>query len=338
VVAFLMPGTPIRVRWRRDEEFAFEPVSPAMVSTMRAVLDEHGRPVDWTAEIWSGTHSRRPGKAGTLLAAEAFPDPPPPISAERMMEAAMGGVTRNATPLYDIPAKRVDLHLIPETPVRTSSLRGLGSVSNIFAIECFIDELAGQAGADPVAYRLSLLSDVRARRVIERAAAMSGWNADAEAGAGLGRGIAFCRYKNTAAYAAVVAEVEVAEEVRLTRVWCAVDGGLIVNPDGALNQLEGGIVQATSWALKEQVRFGGLGISSRDWQSYPILRFDEVPEVFVELVEPDTDNPPLGVGEAAGAPTVAAIGNAVSHALGTRIRDLPLTRERVMALLLADEA
>ncbi len=137
-----------------------------------------------------------------------------------------------------------------------------------------------------------------------------------------------------AAYAAVVADVEVDESVRLTRVWCAVDGGLIINPDGAINQLEGGIIQGASWALKEGVRLDSAGISSRDWETYPVLRFSEVPEVTVELVNPMADLPPLGVGEATGGPTVAAIGNAVAKALGARLRDLPLTRERVMAALL----
>jgi len=117
-------------------------------------------------------------------------------------------------------------------------------------------------------------------------------------------------------------------------VWCAADAGLVINPDGAINQLEGGIIHGASWALKEGVRLDTSGISSRDWDSYPVLRFSEVPEVTVELVDPAMDRPCLGVGEASGGPTVAAIGNAVAHALGARLRDLPLTRERVMAALL----
>jgi nicotinate dehydrogenase subunit B len=137
-----------------------------------------------------------------------------------------------------------------------------------------------------------------------------------------------------AAYCAVVAEVEVDEAVRVINVWCAADGGMVVNPDGAKNQLEGGIVQGISWALKEGVRLDQAGISSRDWEGYPVIKFSEVPEITVELLNPLTDNPPLGIGEAAGAPTVGAIGNAVAHALGARIRDLPMTRERIMAALL----
>ena len=357
VIAFKTPGTPVRVRWRREEEFGFERVSPAMVTTVSATLDASGRPADWTTEIWSGRHTSRPGGGGNLLAAEALPDPPPPPPPTESSNAPGAG-TRNGDPLYAFPAKRIVHHLIAETPVRTSSLRGLGATLNVFAIESFMDELAEAAGVDPVAYRLSVLADPRARAVVERAAAMSGWQppsspspasgrgqppsspSPASGGgqgggaAGRGRGIAFARYKNLAAYAAIVAEVEIDESVRVTRVWCASDAGLVINPDGAINQLEGDIVQAISWALKEGVRLDTAGISSRDWDTYPVLRFSEVPEIECELVGAVTDNPPLGIGEASGGPTVAAIGNAVAQALGTRLRDLPLTRERVMAALL----
>jgi CO/xanthine dehydrogenase Mo-binding subunit len=333
VIAFHRPGEPVKVRWRREEEFGFEPVSPAMLVTAQALLDEAGRPADWTTEIWSGRHSSRPGGGGNLLAAEALPDPPPhPPAVEGGYPPGAG--TRNGEPLYDFPAKRIVHHLIAETPVRTSSLRGLGATLNVFAIESSMDELADRAGQDPVAYRLSVLADARARAVVEHVARIGGWQAGLPAGTGHGRGVAFARYKNMAAYAAVVAEVEVEESVRLLRVWCAADAGLVINPDGAINQLEGGIIHGASWALKEGVRLDTYGISSRDWESYPVLRFSEVPEVTVELVDPTADRPCLGVGEASGGPTVAAIGNAVAHALGARLRDLPLTRERVMATLL----
>ena len=333
VIAFRRPGEPVKVRWRREEEFGFEPVSPAMLVTAHAKLDRSGRPADWTTEIWSGRHTSRPGGGGNLLAAEALPDPPPPPPAS---EAAYppGAGTRNGEPLYDFPAKRIVHHLVAETPVRTSSLRGLGATLNVFAIESSMDELAERAGIDPVAYRLSVLSDPRARAVVEHAARLAAWKPGLPPGTGRGRGVGFARYKNMAAYAAAVAEVEVDESVRLLRVWCASDAGLVINPDGALNQLEGGIIQAASWALKEGVRLDTGGISSRDWESYPVLRFSEVPEVTVELVNPSADLPPLGIGEASGGPTVAAIGNAVAHALGARLRDLPLTRDRVITALL----
>jgi len=333
VIAFRNPDRPVKVRWRREEEFGFEPVSPAMVVTVRAALDGAGRPADWTTEIWSGRHTSRPGSGGNLLAAEALPDPPPAAPA---VESGYppGAGTRNGEPLYDFAAKRIVHHLIAGTPVRTSSLRGLGATLNVYAIESFMDELAEQAGMDSVAYRLSKLSDARARAVVQHAARLSEWKAGTPSGTGRGRGLGFARYKNMAAYAAVVAEVEVDEAVHLLRVWCAADAGLVINPDGAINQLEGGIIQAASWALKEGVRLDSNGISSRDWESYPVLRFSEVPDITVEFVDATADRPCLGLGEAAGGPTVAAIGNAVAHALGARVRDLPLTRERLMAALL----
>jgi len=334
VIALRMPGRPIRVRWRRQEEFGYEPVSPAMVVKVRAQLDDAGNPQDWTAEIWSGTHQGRPGAGANLLAAQALPNPPPVPAPIEVPEAAGGGATRNAEPLYDIPAKRIIHHLVPETPRRTSALRGLGAMPNIFALESFIDELAERAGEDPVAYRLAHLSDPRARRVIERTAAMANWPPQQVPGGNRGKGFGFAQYKNRAAYAAVVVELEVDETIRLLHVWCAADAGLVVNPDAVKNQLEGGVIQSASWVLKEEVRFDNATGGPLDWDSYPVLRFSEVPEIDIELLAADTDVP-LGVGEATAGPTAAAIGNAASRVLGVRFRDLPLTRERIMAKLLA---
>jgi len=334
IIAMKMPGVPIRVRWRREEEFVYEPKSPAMVVKVRALLDDAGKPADWSAEIWSGTHNYRPGAGGNLLGAQALPNPPPEPPPGDVPESHGGGATRNGEPLYDIAHKRIIHHLVTETPVRTSALRGLGAMPNVFAIECAIDELAERAGQDPVQYRLSITVDPRARAVIEKVAAMAGWEAGESGGAGRGRGIAFARYKSRAAYAAVVVALDVEETIRLRHVWCATDAGLVVNPDGVINQLEGGIIQSASWVLKEQVRFDD-GVSSFDWETYPVLKFSEVPEIDIALIN-TKDEVPLGVGEVTAGPTAAAIGNAVSHALGARIRDLPLTRERIMATLLKE--
>jgi CO/xanthine dehydrogenase Mo-binding subunit len=334
IIAMQKPGRPIRVRWRREEEFIYEPKTPAMIVKVRVLLDEAGKPADWTQEIWSPTHNLRPGAGGNLLGALALPNPPPEPPPNDVPEANGGGATRNAEPLYDIPAKRILHHLVTETPVRTSALRGLGAMPNVFALECCIDELAERAGKDPVEYRLSITADPRARAVIENVAAMARWKGGAPGGAGTGRGIAFARYKNRAAYSAVVVELSVDEEIRLHHVWCATDAGLVINPDGVINQLEGGIIQSASWVLKEQVRFDN-GIASFDWETYPVLKFSEVPEIEIALLNMK-DEVPLGVGEVTAGPTAAAIGNAVSHALGARIRDLPLTRERIMAALLKE--
>ncbi len=336
IIAMQMPGKPVRVRWRREEEFVYEPKTPAMVVKVQALLDEAGKPVDWTQEIWSPTHNNRPGAGGVLLGAVALPNSMPEPPPSDVPESNGGGATRNGEPLYDIPAKRMIHHLITEPPVRTSALRGLGAMPNVFAMECCIDELAERAGQDPVAYRLSIIADQRARAVIQKVAAMAHWNPQEPGGAGHGRGFAFARYKNRAAYAAVVVELDVAEDIRLAHVWCACDAGLVINPDGVLNQLEGGVIQSASWVLKEQVRFDNgavAGIASFDWETYPVLKFSEVPEIDIELIN-TKDEVPLGVGEVTAGPTAAAIGNAISHALGARIRDLPLTRERIMATLL----
>jgi nicotinate dehydrogenase subunit B len=333
LVAMKLPGKTIRLQWRREEEFGFEPVGPAMLVTLRVGLDDNGRPSDWTTEIWSPTHVQRPGGSGYLLASLALANPPAEAKPTDPTEERGGGGTRNALPIYDVPAHRILHHLVQKAPVRTSALRGLGALPNVYAIEMLMDELAARAGMDPVAYRLSVLSEKRMRRLLERVAERANWKARGAAGSGKGLGVGLARYKNTAAYAAVVAQVTVQETVKVDRVWCAVDAGLVVNPDGARNQLEGGILQSVSWTLKEQVRFDDQGIASLDWERYPVLKFSEVPEIEAELVD-GAGNPSLGVGECTVGPTAAAIGNAVAHALGVRIHDMPLNRERIMAALL----
>jgi CO/xanthine dehydrogenase Mo-binding subunit/aerobic-type carbon monoxide dehydrogenase small subunit (CoxS/CutS family) len=339
-VATRRPNRTVRVQWTREDEFLAAPLGPAMAVKLRAVLDAEMRPADWTIEIWSPIHGGRPGANGSpnLLGAEALPDAsPPPAEVNDVPDARGGGATRNGEALYDLPHRRLVHHLLADVPVRTSSLRSLGAYANVFAIESFMDELADIAGADPVTYRLSLTSDPRARQVIESAAEMSDWFAAGDLGGDRARGFAFARYKNRAAYVAIVAEVEVETEVKLTRVWACVDAGLLINPDGAANQVEGGIIQAASWALKEQVRFADGRVAASTWDAYPILRFSEVPEIELSFVTAPHE-PALGIGEVAMGPTVAAIANGVARALGSRIRDLPLTRERIMATLLGESS
>jgi nicotinate dehydrogenase subunit B len=335
IIAMQMPGRVIRVSWSRADEFAHEPLSSAMAVSVHAVLGPDGLPIDWTTEIWSAAHGQRPGVGGAyLLAADALPVPPPQRKPFDIPEDRGGGATRNGLPLYEIADKRIDFHLVHDIPVRTSSLRGLGATLNVFAIEGLIDELASRADQDPLAYRMALLTDPRARRVLEKAAAMANWSRRGEGGDGKGMGLGLARYKNSSAYAAVVAEVAVEEAVRVTRVWCAVDAGLVINPDGLINQVEGNIVQAISWTLIEEARLGPQGVESIDWDTYPVIRFSDVPEISVECMAA-AEHPPLGVGECAGGPTAAAIGNAVAHALGKRMHGMPLTRERIFASLIA---
>jgi CO/xanthine dehydrogenase Mo-binding subunit len=237
------------------------------------------------------------------------------------------GASRNSVPGYDIPGLHVTRHRLLDMPIRTSSLRSLGAHLNVFAIESFMDELAAAAGADPVRFRLVHLTDPRARQVLTQAAAMAGWDARGHRdGVGYGAGVA--RYSGNAGYCAAVAEVEADTDIRVRRLWLAVDVGRVINPDGVINQVEGGAVQSASWTLREQVRFDREGVTSAGWDSYPILRFTETPEVVVRVMNAPGEAE-VGAGEVAQGPVAGAIGNAVADAVGVRVRDLPLTRERI---------
>jgi nicotinate dehydrogenase subunit B len=334
LIAIRRPGPPIRVQWRREDEFAWAPVGTAMLMQLSAELDASGRLVDYTAEIWNTAHT---GARGTAVAESALPgyvDPgPQPI---RLMPdgSRFSGGLLNVIPSYDIETTRTVEHVIFPPPVRTSSLRSLGGAPNTFAGESFVDELAEAAGQDPLAYRLSMVSEPRGRAVLLGLSKMCDWPKRGLPGSGQGLGLGYDRHRGRGGFVACAAQVEVDREVRLVRIWCAADAGLIVNPDGARNQIEGGIVMAASWTLKEQVTFGGPGIASTTWDDYPILRFSEVPPIEIELLNTRADRP-HGVGELSQGVAMAAIANAVSHALGARVRDLPLTRERIAAALLA---
>ena len=237
-----------------------------------------------------------------------------------------GGGDRNAIPLYDFPRQRVVNHLIKEMPLRVSALRTLGAYGNVFAVESFMDELALAAGADPVAFRLRHLRDERAKDVIRAAAKLANWKPAARPG--IGYGVGYSRYKNDGAYCAAVAEIEGDADIRVKKLWLATDVGEAINPDGVINQVEGGAVQSASWTLREQVRFDRDRITSAGWDSYPILRFTQAPEVVVRIMDAP-DDAEVGAGEIAQGPVAGAVGNAVAEAVGVRVRDLPLTRERV---------
>jgi nicotinate dehydrogenase subunit B len=238
-------------------------------------------------------------------------------------------------PLYDFPNQRVVNHLITEMPLRVSALRTLGAYTNVFAVESFMDELAVAAGQDPAAFRLAHLSDRRAWGVINAVTRKAGWKVGEKGNGMRGRGVAFAKYKNLAAYVAVVAEVEIdrkSGQVRVPRAFAAAEAGQVINPDGLANQIEGGMIQSTSWTLHEAVRFDRNGITSRDWSSYPILTMPEAPETFVTLIDHNQEKP-LGAGEASQGPMAAAIANAFFNATGRRLRDLPFTPDRVQVAL-----
>ena len=326
LLAMALPGRPVRVQWTREQEHTWEPYGSAMITKARAALGADGRIAGWDYSVRSCTHATRAGPAGNLLPAWllAQPSTPPP---PRPLPLPEGGGHRNAAPIYSIPNARVAYEFVSAMPLRVSALRSLGAYMNIFSIESFMDELAQAAKADPVDFRLRHLDDPRVRAVIKVAAESFGW-ADYQRRQDHGRGFAFARYKNLAAYLAVALEVAVdrkGRRVRLKRAVAAVDCGEAVNPDGIENQIEGGILQSASWTLHERVAFDRTRITSRDWSRYPILRFNGIPdEVRVHVVnQPGT--PFLGTGEAAQGPTAAAIANAIADATGARLRDIPLT-------------
>ena len=336
LLALAVPGRPVQVVWSRPDELGWAPYGPAAVVRIAADVDARGDVLRWQHEVWGNGHVTRPGSASwNRLLAASHRDGGEPIepAADPPLERG-GGAGRNAVPGYAFPAYRVMNHRLLVMPLRTSSLRSLGAFANVFAIESFMDELARAAGRDAVEYRLAQLADPRGRAVIEAAARRSGWAGWSASGSSrsAGHGIGYARYKNSSAYCAVVAEVEAVTEVRVRRLTIAVDAGLVINPDGAANQVEGSAIQATSWALKERVRFNSLTVTSDTWDSYPILRFTEVPAVEVEFMAA-AGNPSLGVGETAQGPTAAAIGNALADALGVRVRTLPLTQEQIIAAM-----
>jgi CO/xanthine dehydrogenase Mo-binding subunit len=335
LLARAVNGRPVRLQWMRDDEFMWEPFGPAMTMKARGAIAD-GRIVDFSYDVWSQSHNMRPGDPdGINLSASWYMADPKKPGPARQAAQPSGAGDRNAIPQYELPRHRVTHHLISDNPIRTSALRTLGAYANVFAIESFMDELAAAAGADPVAFRLAHTKDPRAKAIIEAVAKAADWKPGEKGDGKRGRGIAFARYKTTATYNAVIVEVEVDRATGLVKVphaWTSVDSGQIINPDGLINQIEGGIVQSTSWTLHEQVQFDKNGILSRDWQTYPILTMPEAPKIETVLLDRPNERS-LGAGEASQGPAAAAIANAFAAATGKRIRELPFTPERVKATL-----
>lgn len=325
-------GRPVRVQWSRHDEMSHAPFGAAMAIEIEADLDANNGIIGWRHAIWSNGHAARPGRAAqpALLAATEIANPYPRMISTNPPAANGGGADRNSVPLYDFPAWTITSHRLLTMPVRTSALRTLGAQGNVFAIESLLDEIAALRDEDPVAFRLRHLRDERARDVIRTAARRAAWKPQKRSG--IGHGIGFARYKNTGAYCAAIAEIEGADDIRVRRLTLAVDVGEAINPDGVINQIEGGAIQATSWVLKERVRFDRTRIISTSWTDYPILTFSEVPAVDVEIIQrPEIE--PVGAGEAAHGPVTPAIANAVYDCLGVRVRDLPITRDRIIAAM-----
>jgi CO/xanthine dehydrogenase Mo-binding subunit len=325
LLALQMEGKPVRVQWMREDEHRWEPFGSAMQMNLKAGINASGKVIAWRTELWSDTHSTRPGgRAGHFISARDL-EKPFTFSAGGFS----GGSTRNAVPLYDFDAKQIVLHNY-KGPLRTSALRSLGAYANIFALESFIDELAIKAGRDAIDFRLQHLKDERAREVITVLAKKVDWTTRKRL-PGTGIGFAFAQYKNTAAYFAVAAEVEidrVGNNFRVVKLTGCIDAGRTINSDGIKNQTSGGMIQSASWTLLEQVRYDADGIQSVDWDTYPILRFADVPDTEVIVIDRPQQEP-LGAGEAAQGPTAAAIANAIYSATGSRVRELPLTADKI---------
>ena len=332
LIARALPGRPVRVQWMREQEHAWEPFGPAMVTKLKASLDGNGKIADWNFEVWSNTHSMRPGGAGSMLAAQHMAQPFA-VPAPRPLPLPEGGGDRNAIPLYKFPNAQVVHHFIPAMPLRISAMRALGAYHNVFSIESFMDELAAarrrRSGRIPAE---TSRRPARPRRDRKGGAGFRLEEAARKPPQDRGFGFAFARYKNLAAYCAVASEVEVNRETgrpRLVRAVAAVDSGQVVNPDGLINQIEGAIVQSMSWTLYESVTFDDTRITSIDWQTYPILRFDAVPESIEVHIINRPGQPFLGSGETGQGPAAASIANAIANATGKRLRNLPLTRKRI---------
>ena len=339
LVARALPGTPVLLKWTREDEHAWEPYGSAMAMALQGSVDDTGKVVAWSHDSYSDTYGMRPrsgdGGAGParLLAMRYLEEPVEPFYPQPTM-GRHSGIHRNLDPLYEFTHKRLVKNLVRDLPLRTSALRTLGAYGNVFAIESFMDELAEAAGVDALEFRLDHLKDDRAKAVLQAAAERLGWGR-ADLPDGHGQGIAFAQYKNIQSYAAVAVELEItdAAEVRLHRVALAADSGQVVDPAGLTAQMEGGFLQAASWTLYEAVTWDRDGITSRDWDSYPILRFDNVPEIDTVLMERPGE-PYRGAGEATAGPTAGAIANALYRATGLRLRRIPFTPDAIRAAAL----
>jgi len=307
-----------------------------MLVEVRAALDDQNRITAWRQDIWSGPHGQRPGLGGNvnfLAAGEVDPA----MRTTRMVDLPIergGAAGRNGKPVYAVPDQGLTIHIVQDLPVRSSSLRALGTHLNTIAIEASMDELAQVAGQDPVAFRLAHLEDPRARAVLQNVAdRVDVHRAELADDPEQAIGIAFGQYKNSAAYAAVAVRVRLEDEPVLTDIWSCVDAGFQASPDGVLHQIEGGLLQAASWTLREGVLLRGGQIDAAGWDDYPVLDWAEMPRLHIETVEYGPEEPPLGVGEAMAGPVAAAIVSAVSRVLGQPMTHLPLDRARLIAAL-----
>ena len=324
---------PVRVQWTREEELGWDPKGPPQLLDVSGAVDAQGNIVDWRTEMWLPEATKGLPNL-PLLALDAAGIP-------QAQGLSTGLISQNGDPAYGVPNMSVLVHWLKDAPLRPSNLRAPGKIANCFAVESFFDELAAAAKQDPVEMRLRAMTDPRGIEVIKRTAAMMKWQPrsspgpERNAAIARGRGIAYIHYKHQETWVAMGMEVAVERatgKIKVERVACAHDCGLMINPDGVRAQVEGCILQTLSRALFEDVKFDQSRVTSVDWSSYPIMTFADLPKLDIELIQ-RLHEKPLGAGEAATAPVGAALANAVFDATGARLRTVPFTPDRVKAAL-----
>lgn len=324
---------PVRVQWMREDEHAWDPKGPPHLVDLRAGLDAQGRITGWAADAYI---PKGAGGNVDLTAAELGGLPRENIQSP-------GNIIHNLAHGYAMPAVKTVCHRLDTTPFRPSWIRTPGRMQNTYANEAFLDEVIAEAGADPVAYRLGLLppEETRGREVLERVARLANWQArpspqrDRTGDVLRGRGVSYCKYELVRTFIAAVAEVEVTRStgaIRVTRFFCTHDCGQMINPDGVKAQIEGNIIHTLSRTLKEELLYDRRTVTSRDWSSYKVITFPEVPEISIEMIDRPTERP-WGAGEPAAAIVPSAVSNAIFDATGVRLRSVPFTPSKLQAAL-----
>lgn len=327
------PDTHVLLKWTRQDEHCWEPYGSASLNKLTGVINDKGKIIYWSNEVFSDTYMTRPSNTEldnfisyNLVNNHFIKRKSTPKTNAHM------GIHRNLDPLYDFGETRLIKNLVHDLPLRTSALRTLGAFSNVVALECFINEIAKTKNIDPFEIRINHLSDERAIGVIKNLRDQMTKEIQKE---GLHRGIGFSRYKNSAAFCAVGVELKVNDdlEIKLINAWISVDAGEVAYEDGIKAQVEGGFIQAASWSLYEEVKFDTKEIISIDWDTYQIIGFDNIPNIKTDVLDKE-GLPYLGVGEVVAGPTGAAISNAISDALGQTIKTMPFTKEIITKELL----
>jgi nicotinate dehydrogenase subunit B len=327
-------GKPVRVQWSRADEHGWDPKGPPTLIDLRAGVDQVGNIAVWEGEFYMP--EQRPANSLIVPLVTAALAGMPPDN-----DVGTGGIGGNSNIPYTFSNIKTVCHRLESTPLRPSWIRSPGRMQNTYANECFVDELAALANVDPIEFRIKHLQDQRGIEVINRATALSKWEPrtaprlQRRGDVLVGTGMAYCKYEMVRTYSAGVAEIELnpsSGEIRVTKFYIAHDCGQIINPNGLMNQIDGSTIQTISRVLKEEVTFDRSAVTSLDWESYPILTFPEIPEIWYDLIDRPKE-PPWGGGEPSAAVVPSAISNAVFDAAGVRLRSVPFTPEKVKATL-----